>query len=147
LALGKGRATSDAILLLQHYVVEGFEKCESAKMATKVMVFFFDISKAFDTVPHEMLIHQLRNKFFLPHNWLTFLRSYLTGRTMKVKVGNSCPVDSGVPQGSVLGPSLFLAYINAVADLKFSINSRIILFADDIALIHLLRSLCHPNAR
>lgn len=95
---------------------------------------FLDFSKAFDKVSHSLLIHKLRALNIDPHV-LDWIVAFLTNRSQFVSVNNNnssfVSVDSGVPQGSVIGPLLFLIYIN---DLVTNISSSICLFADDCVL-------------
>ena len=98
-----------------------------------------DFSKAFDRVPHKRLLRKLHHYGIRGHlhSWIT---SFLTGRSQKVIVeiseSESAPVISGVPQGSVLGPLLFLLFIN---DLPDNIASNTRLFADDCIVYRTIR--------
>ena len=90
-----------------------------------------DFSKAFDRIPHQRLLRKLEH-FGIRGTIHSWIASFLSGRTQSMVVEGSSsdrvPVVSGVPQGSVLGPMLFLLFINDLQD-KITLNSR--LFADD----------------
>ena len=100
---------------------------------------FFDFRKAFDSVPHLPLLTKIHS-LGLNANLVTWLNNYLAKRTQAVAVNGSesstIPVLSGVPQGSVLGPLLFLIYIDDLPDSIMGICSTVNLFADDVLLYH-----------
>ncbi len=97
-------------------------------------VVFLDFSKAFDTVPHERLLMKLDN-IGVRGELLSWLRSFLVKRRQRVMANGStsdwATVSSGVPQGSILGPLLFLIYTK---DIRASVLSRCRTFADDCAI-------------
>jgi hypothetical protein len=101
----------------------------------EVCVVFLDVSKAFDRVWHEGLLYKLK-RIGVSGALLRWFESYLTGRKQRVVVQGSSSdwksINAGVPQGSILGPLLFLVYIS---DISLGIRSDINLFADDTSLM------------
>ena len=95
---------------------------------------FCDISKAFDKVWHKGLLFKLRQNG-IKGNLLAWISNYLSSRKQRVQINSSTSsllsVNAGVPQGSVLGPLLFLVYVNDIAD---NLLSLVRLFADDSSL-------------
>ena len=98
------------------------------------MYLLIDLSKAFDSVPHQRLLLKL-NYYGITGNSLSWIENFLLDHTQCVQVSGTrsswISVTSGVPQGTVLGPLLFLIYIN---DIVHNLNSKIKLFADDAVL-------------
>ena len=98
---------------------------------TQVDIGILDFSKAFDKLAHSRLVQKLE-LYGIRGKPLQWIKSFLSNRVQQVVVEGSystpCNVTSGVPQGSVLGPTLFLIYIN---DLVTHIQSTVRLFADD----------------
>lgn len=113
---------------------------------SSVVLVALDVSAAFDTIPHNILIKRLEKSFGFSGNVLLWLKSYLTDRSQFIRFnGENSPavsVSQGVPQGSVLGPILFTAYISPVANLIKSFGICHQQYADDT---QLYISVTQPN--
>ena len=111
------------------------------KPAISTHAMFLDLKKAFDTVDHSILVEKLwRMGFCGPIN--TLLKSYLTNRKQKIRCGDTessfLPLRIGVPQGSILGPLMFILYVNDLPEA--TANLTMTLYIDDTALIQLSQS-------
>ena len=104
-------------------------------------IIFLDLSKAFDKVPHYSLCNKL-SYYGIRGKIISWIRNFLTNRHQRVVLdgftSESHPVNSGVPQGTILAPLLFLCYIN---DLPSSIQCKIGLYADDTILYSTIHTL------
>ena len=81
---------------------------------TNVILLLLDLSAAFDTINHKLLLQKLKHMYGIKGAVLSWITSYLSGRSFKVKINTSqsasCVLEIGVPQGSILGPLLFILY-------------------------------------
>ena len=137
----KNHGTSYALSFLIYNIAE------SLVNKAPILGVFLDLLKAFDTIDHSILLFKLEHSG-IRGIALDWIKSYLTGRTQKVECsGNSAnPVKRSVPQGSNLGPLLFLIYVNDFQNcLKYGDS---IMFADDTSVFFQNKlTLCQCSAR
>lgn len=139
----KGRSTLDAGVELIRHIFDAWEDSHDA------IGVFCDLSKAFDCVDHKTLLLKL-NHYGVNDRALDLLQSYLVGRVQTVQINEErsggSVIEMGVPQGSILGPFLFLVYINDLPHLVREMCDMV-LFADDTSLIFKMdRKVHEPQA-
>ena len=118
----------------------------SADNSKPTLLVSLDLSAAFDTIDHSILLNRLQASFGVTGYTLSWLSSYLSNRSQTVRIGQSTSastlLESGVPQGSVLGPILFSLYVSPIGQLVSSFGIEHQQYADDT---QLYISLCSSN--
>lgn len=132
----RGCGTEEAVVNVQNFICKMLDEGCSG-----VAGIFFDLSKAFDMIDHNILLQKLQ--FYGFHgNELALLKSYLSNRYQFVQIKENksemALVEHGVPQGSVLGPLLFLIYVNDLENI--GLTGRLFMYADDICLFYPYKS-------
>ena len=109
---------------------------QASEDGLEICAVFLDYRKAFDSVPHRVLIVKLEELHLDPY-LISWVADYLTARPQQVvdgSISDPSPLLSGVPQVSILGPLLFLIYVNSITEVTISPLARCILYVDDVLL-------------
>ena len=130
-------STDTCLSYLSDKILQGFE----AKMFTCMILF--DLQKAFDTIDHKIFLDKMACLGF-SNSTILWFKSYLQDRSFTVNIGkefsNDGNLSCGVPQGSILGPLVFLLYVN---DMARAVDCELLLYADDSCLIFRDKSIEH----
>lgn len=131
-----GLSTTDAIYELTKNITNNLDN------GNKCLAVFLDLAKAFDTVPHDALIDVL-HLYGVRGSVLRVFESYLSDRNQIVKIqgthSDPLTVRIGIPQGTVIGPLLFITYINSLTDISIE-NGLVISYADDTVVVFRAKS-------
>ena len=122
-------STETALLHVQNDILRAIDDKK------EVILVLLDLSAAFDTIYHNILLSRLQTQYGFTGTVIKWFEFYLRGRSQTVVIGgiesNPQPVISGVPQGSVLGPLLFILYLGPIGDVIKSYGLDCMLYADD----------------
>jgi hypothetical protein len=125
-------STESALLRVLSDIFSAIDKQQITLLA------LLDVSAAFDTVDHPILLGRLSTSFGIDGSAFAWIRSFIIGRTLAVHHGstasNRVPVRSGVPQGSVLGPLLYILYTADISRIVEQLGFGVHLYADDVQL-------------
>ncbi|KAL7630974.1 UNVERIFIED_CONTAM: hypothetical protein RMT77_018738 [Armadillidium vulgare] len=137
----KNRNTEAALTLLTENIYKALNDKQTC------ILLLLDFSKAFDVVPHNLLLQKL-NRLGVSKDSINWFQSYLSGRTQYVKLGDVssslAPISQGVPHGSILGPLFFNMYTNDFQNCHDSLHSQ---YADDTAILIIDRNIDTLNTK
>ena len=126
----KKHSTGSCLTFLNDKILQGFD---SGLYTGMILI---DLQKAFDTINHNILLEKMSLMGF-SEKAIGWFKSYLSNRTFKVTIdkifSSNGNLTCGVPQGSILGPLLFLLYVN---DMPQAVSSDLYLYADDSCLVY-----------
>lgn len=129
-AYRKNSSTTCALLTIQENILRFLDDPEICA----VRLLTFDMSHAFDCVPHDILVNHILRECESFGGWLA---NYLSQRRQRVRLGNTMSsfsdVTSGVPQGSILGPYLFSVFMSSFS--AFDLRTKLVKYADDVSII------------
>ena len=125
----KGHSCETAVIKIHNDVLMAMDR------KSHVILMLIDLSAAFDTINHEYLLRRLQKIYNIDGDVLLWIKSYLSNRTFRVNVNGTYSEEAelliGVPQGSILGPLLFILYTKGLQSLASKYNFSIHLYADD----------------